>query len=92
MGQKQCADKYDGKRKHNIADPSNLLSRLFGHLVRQEIKYHGGPAGISAPSSSENKRSEDLRYRVMNRCSFENAGKKIIPEAFDLHVFALNKA
>ena len=76
----------------NIPDPPQLLSRLLWHLVRQEIQHHGRPAGISAPSASENQRPEYLCYGIMDGCRLKYTCEEIVPESLDLHVFVTNQA
>ena len=89
---KQGRYKDKGQGKSDIPDPADLSPLSCRNLIGQKIQHHGCPAGIAAPSPSEDKRSEDLCDSVMDGRRFKYARKKIVPEALDLHVLPAEQA
>ena len=90
--QEQGGDKDQGQGKGDIPDPADLFPGLFRRFIREKVEHHRRPAGVSAPASSEEQRPEDLRYGIVYGRGFKDSGEKIIPEAFDLHVFMTDQA
>ena len=79
-------------RNSDVANPSDLSSRLPRNLVRKEVEHHGRPAGVPAPAAAEEQRAEDLRHGIVDGRGLEGAGEQVVPEALDLHVLARDQA
>lgn len=63
-----------------------------GNPEGQKVQDHRRPAGVPAPAPPEEERPEDFRNRVVDGRRLEHAGKKVVPKAFDLHVFPAQDA
>ena len=89
---KQSCYEYQCQSKSYISDPAKFLSFLLWLLIREKVKNHSCPAGISTPPSSKDKGSEYLCNCIMYGCSLKYSCKEIIPEAFYLHIFLTDKS
>ena len=92
MCQEQSCNKSQGKSKDDIPDPPYLLPWLLRHFIRQEVQNHRSPAGIAAPSASENQRSEYLCHGIVDSRSFEDTREQVIPKSLYLHVLVADKS
>ena len=92
MTEEERRHQSEGQREHDVTEHSESLSRLLRLLIGQKVEDHRRPACVTAPAASENQRSEYLGDRVVNGRRFKHAGKKIIPEALDLHILIAHYA
>lgn len=78
LHQKQSGHQRKRQSKHHIAQkPKFFLSGLLRLLVGQKVQHHGCPAGISAPATPEQQRTEDLRHGVVDGRRFKNTEEQI---------------
>ena len=88
----QQEDKSQRQCKHDVTDETYLLSRALRLFVRKEVKDHGRPAAIAAPTPTEKQWTEDLGDGIVQNARTHYAREQIIPKAFNLHVLLTNQS
>ena len=64
---------------------------MIRYFIRKEVKHHCCPTRIATPSASENQRSENLCYGIVDCRSFKNTSEEIIPKTLNLHILITDK-
>ena len=82
----QQENKHKRTCEHDVSDVSQLFSWTLRLLIGQQVENHGRPAGVAAPATTEEQRSEYLGNGVMQNTRPHHAGKQVVPESFNLHV------